>query len=65
MGGAEFILDFPYKFDTFVSRPSRDYIEGATSKRSIFYGENVDYSNLKLNDDERDLSGGQKQRIAL
>jgi ABC-type phosphate transport system ATPase subunit len=65
LGGAEFIWELPHKFDTFVSRPAHDYIVEGYSTSSIFVGKNVDYSKLKLNDDQRDLSGGQKQRVAL
>ncbi|RXW11570.1 hypothetical protein EST38_g14286 [Candolleomyces aberdarensis] len=63
LGGAEFILDLPYSFNTFVTRPAHDYIVRGTSKLSIFAGKDVDYSKLRLNDDERDLSGGRKQRV--
>ncbi|KAJ2920908.1 hypothetical protein H1R20_g16186, partial [Candolleomyces eurysporus] len=65
LGGADFIDTLPYKFDTYISRPVDEFGFGRPSRNSVFYGKQIDYTKMKLNDDKRDLSGGQKQRIAL
>jgi ABC-type multidrug transport system fused ATPase/permease subunit len=66
LGGAEFITKLPNKFDHFIQRPVWDSSSAdPTSSNSVFAGKHVDFSKLKLNDQQRDFSGGQKQRIAL
>jgi ABC-type multidrug transport system fused ATPase/permease subunit len=65
LGGADFITALPYKFDTYTIRPVEEHGYGSSPSDSIFFGKEVDYSEFKLNDDQRNLSGGQQQRIAL
>lgn len=69
LGGAlDVIESLPEKFETFLSRPVRDYYSGIPDKTKQLFGRIVDIKRLKKKIGKTqsiELSGGQMQKIAL